>query len=321
MELAGDAGRDRRENMDCQQWEDVAVKHWTSPRLSLGVAHGRHAAYVAVIGLMGAGLLAGCAALKTVGLQEPTAKVKGVHLTSLSFEQLGLAVQVAVQNPNAVSLTLAGYDYELKLGDTPLLSGLQEQAVTVQRKSESLVEIPVTLRFAELFDRVQGLVHQDSTDLSLAANLWVDAPVLGRTKIPLKASHKVPVLKLPELSIEGVRAKMVSLTSAEIGLQVRVRNPNSLGFHIPQLSYALTLQDKVPANGVLQDLQLPAHGTANFTLPVTVDVVKVGQALFSALTSSQPLKYDLKADLKIGTGLDLLREASVHLSHRGQITP
>ncbi|MDZ7379951.1 MAG: LEA type 2 family protein, partial [candidate division KSB1 bacterium] len=227
----------------------------------------------------------------------------------------------AVQNPNAVSVSLAGYDYELKMGDVPLLSGLQEQAVAIQRKAESVVDIPVTLRFAELFEKLQTVAQQDSADLGLAANLWVDLPVLGRTKLPIKAHHRVPVLKLPALSIEGIRAKMVGLTSAEIGLQVRVHNPNSLGFNISRLSYALTLHDKVPANGLLQNLQLPAHGAAEFTLPVTVDVVKVGQALFSTLTSKQPLKYDLKADVVMGTGLDLLREASLHLTHSGQIAP
>ncbi|MDZ7272148.1 MAG: LEA type 2 family protein [candidate division KSB1 bacterium] len=283
--------------------------------------HSREAVRFAALTFLAGGLVGGCAALKTMGIKEPTATVRGVRLTSLSFDQVGLTVQVAVQNPNAVSVSLAGYDYELKMGDVPLLSGLQEQAVAIQRKAESVVDIPVTLRFAELFEKLQTVAQQDSADLGLAANLWVDLPVLGRTKLPIKAHHRVPVLKLPALSIEGIRAKMVGLTSAEIGLQVRVHNPNSLGFNISRLSYALTLHDKVPANGLLQNLQLPAHGAAEFTLPVTVDVVKVGQALFSTLTSKQPLKYDLKADVVMGTGLDLLREASLHLTHSGQITP
>jgi LEA14-like dessication related protein len=274
-----------------------------------------------MVALVASGLLSGCAALKTIGMKEPTATVRGVRLTSLSFEQLGLAVQVAVHNPNAVALTLAGYDYQLKLGGTPLFSGTQEQALTVQGQAESVVEVPVALRFAELFDTLQNLRAQDSTDLGVTANLWCDLPVLGRKKLPMNVSHRVPLLKLPALTVEGVSAKMVGLTSAEIGLRVRVRNPNSLGFNINQLSYALTLHDEVPANGVLQNLQLPAHGTADFTVPVTVDLVKVGQALFSGLTSKQPVKYDLKADLVMGSGLDLWRESALHLSHSGQITP
>ncbi|MBC7188045.1 MAG: LEA type 2 family protein [Calditrichaeota bacterium] len=296
-------------------YRDIAARFW------IANAWRAWAGRAGIAVLVTSGLLSGCAALKTIGVKEPTAAVKGVRLTSLSFEQLGLAVQVGVQNPNAVALTLAGYDYQLKLGGTPLFSGTQEQAVTVQRNAESVVEIPVALRFAELFDALQNLRTQDSTDLGVTANLWCDLPVLGRKKLPISVSHRVPLLKLPALTVEGLTAKMVGLTSAEIGLRVRVRNPNALGFNINQLSYALTLHDKVPANGVLQNLQLPAHGTADFTVPVTVDLVKVGQALFSALTSKQPVKYDLKADLVMGTGLDLLREAALHLSHSGQIAP
>ncbi len=267
------------------------------------------------------GLLAGCAALSKIGVREPTAAVRNVRLTSLSFEQLGLGVQVAVQNPNPVGITLAGYDYQLSIGATPLLSGVQEQTVAVQRNGESVVEIPVTLTFAQLFQTLQSLADQDSTELGIAANLWCDLPVLGRTKLPIKASRRVPLLRLPSLSVEAVRAKMVGLTSAEIGLQVRVRNPNPLGFNIGQLNYALTLHDKVPANGVLQNLQLPAHGTAEITVPVRVDLLQVGQALFSTLTSKQPLKFDLQADLVMGSGHELLREALLHLRHSGQIAP
>ncbi|MGQ9852789.1 MAG: LEA type 2 family protein, partial [Candidatus Oleimicrobiaceae bacterium] len=199
-----------------------------------------------------AGVVAGCAALSKIGVREPTAAVKNVRLTSLSFDQLGLGVQIGVQNPNPVAVTLAGYDYQLSLGATPLLSGVQEQAVTVQRNAESVVEIPVTLVFAELFQTLQSLAEQDSTELGIAANLWCDLPVFGRTKLPIKATRRVPLLKLPSLTVEAVGAKMAGLTSAEIGLQVCVRNPNALGFNITQLKYALTLHDKVPANGVLE---------------------------------------------------------------------
>ena len=292
-----------------------------SSRLASSGASGQRAYLVATLALGLGWLLSGCAALSKIGVREPTAAVRGVRLTALSFEQLSLGLQVAVQNPNPVAITLAGYDYELRLGDTPLLSGQQEQSATVQRKAETVVEIPVTLRFAELFQTLQNLRDRDSTDLAIAANLWCDLPVVGRTKLPLKTSHKVPLLKPPTLAVEGVRAKMVGLTSAEIGLQVGVRNPNSLGFNISQLKYALTLHDKIPANGGLENLQLPAHGSASITVPVRVDLLQVGQALFSAVTSKQPLKFSLEADLVLGTGLDLLREATLHLSHSGQITP
>lgn len=267
------------------------------------------------------GAVAGCAALSKIGVREPNAAVKNVRLTSLSFEQLGLGVQIAVQNPNPVAVTLAGYDYQLSLGDTPLLSGVQEQAVAVQRNAESVVEIPITLVFAELFQTLQSLADQDSTELGIAANLWCELPVLGRKKLPIKATRRAPLLKLPTLTVEAVRAKMVGLTSAEIGLQVRVRNPNALGFNITQLKYALMLHDKVPANGVLENLRLPAHGTADITVPVRVDLLQVGQALFSTLTSKQPLKFDLQADLVMASGDELLREALLQLRHSGHITP
>lgn len=231
------------------------MKEQAAFRLAPG-ARRRLPALVPALAATVVGLLAGCAALNKIGVREPTAAVKNVRLTSLSFEQLGLGVQIAVQNPNPVAVTLAGYDYQLSLGDTPLLSGVQKQAVTVQRNAESVVEIPVTLVFAKLFQTLQSLADQDSTELGIAANLWCDLPVLGLEKLPIKAIRRLPLLKLPTLTAEAGRAKMVGLTSAEIGLQVRVRNLNALGFNITQLKYALMLHDKVPANGngVLENL-------------------------------------------------------------------
>lgn len=73
--------------------------------------------------------------------------------------------------------------------------------------------------------------------------------------------------------------------------------------------------------GCSKTCRLPAHGRADITVPVRVDLLQVGQALFSTLTSKQPLKFDLQADLVIASGDELLREALLQLRHSGHITP
>ena len=60
-------------------------------------------------------ILLHCAALQEfVNIQKPTAKINTLRLTGMSLEELDLAFDVDIFNPNALSASLASFDYDFK---------------------------------------------------------------------------------------------------------------------------------------------------------------------------------------------------------------
>ncbi len=66
--------------------------------------------------------LSSCAQLtKHADAIKPTAKLAGMRLANINFEQVDLIFDLAVENKNPVALDLAGMDYDLKIANQSLV--------------------------------------------------------------------------------------------------------------------------------------------------------------------------------------------------------
>ena len=87
-----------------------------------------------------------CAALQEmVNIQKPRVTVNDVRLTGLNLQKIDLTFDVNIQNPNALSATLAGFDYDFQLGGSSFITGRQDKQLTIESMGQSKVEIPVSL--------------------------------------------------------------------------------------------------------------------------------------------------------------------------------
>ncbi|MDT8282501.1 MAG: LEA type 2 family protein, partial [Gammaproteobacteria bacterium] len=74
--------------------------------------------------------LIGCAELaRHTETIKPTATVTGTHLANINFDQADLVFDLAVENKNPVSLDLASLDYDFKLENQSVVSGVTAKAM------------------------------------------------------------------------------------------------------------------------------------------------------------------------------------------------
>lgn len=264
--------------------------------------------------------LAGCAELaKHAETIKPTAKLAGTHLVNINFEQADLVFDLAVDNRNPVAIKLAGLNYDLKVENQSLISGVAAQGVEIKPASTSTVQLPVTLRFDDLRKLPGELWQKDRFAYQLDTKLVVDLPVIGNYPIPLSSSGELPVPKLPDIKVKNVKIKNLSLMAAEVVAQVEIDNPNAFDLGFSDFNYQLNInQQKWGQGNVNSGNTIPQKGKGTIDIPMKLNIASMGQTAYQMLSGKQPLEYQLKGAITLDTGLDLLQNYRMPLNIGGK---
>ncbi|HEX4499437.1 MAG TPA: LEA type 2 family protein [Thermoanaerobaculia bacterium] len=140
--------------------------------------------------------LSGCVLNTLAHMESPTVNVTGVKLLGTSLAGADVLVQFQVENPNDVALTLDGITYKLHLNGEPLLDGQFDKQIQIAAGDRTAVELPVTIRFADLTRVIATLQGKKNPEYALDADLRFAVPVLGEVTVPVTQTGKVPVDRL-----------------------------------------------------------------------------------------------------------------------------
>lgn len=254
--------------------------------------------------------LIGCAELaKHADTIKPTAKVTGTRLANITFEQVDLVFDLAVENKNPITLDLAGLDYDLKIENQSLVSGVTAKAVKLQANSTSPVQLPVTLKFDDLKKLPGELWKKDKLAYDLQTKFNFNLPVIGNYAIPVSKQGELPVPKTPSIKIKDVKIKNLSFTNAELVAQVEVSNPNDFDLGLSNLNYQLNVNQQNWAQGKInKSSNIPKKGKGIVEIPVKLNLLDAGKSAYNALVNKAPVEYQLTGKTELDTGIELLRD-------------
>jgi LEA14-like dessication related protein len=119
----------------------------------------------------------------------------------------------------------------------------------------------------------------------------------------------------PRVSVRRVDIIGVSFTGLDAKLVLAVDNPNVLGIDLARLTYNLTVDNHAFVQGAGDHtLHVPAQGSGELQLPISIKFVELGQALASLFTKRQ-VPFSIATKLGFGTPIGVI---DVPLSHSGQ---
>jgi len=256
---------------------------------------------------------------KQVDNIKPTAKLTNTRLTNINFDKVDLVFDLAVENKSQVSIKLAGLDYDFKIDKQSLISGVTAQAIKVAARSTSTIQLPVTLKFADL-KKLQGEIwKQDNFNYQLDTVFNVDLPLIGKYPVPVSKKGTLPVPKIPKLKIKNVKIKKFNLTSAELVTQVEVNNPNNFDLGMSKFNYQLDINQKKWGQGnISQKSTIAKKGTGTINIPVKLDLMSIGKSTYNLLLNKSDLSYKLSGDVTLDTGIELLRDFKIPLDVKGK---
>ena len=264
--------------------------------------------------------LAGCAELtKYTETIKPTAKLTGTRLANINFEQADLVFDMAVENQNPVAINLAGLNYDLKIENQSLVSGVTAQGLEIKPASTSAVQLPVTLKFDDLRKLPGELQKKDSFSYQLDTEIIVDLPLIGHYAIPVTKRGELPVPKLPDMKIKDVQIKNLSFAAAELVALVEIVNPNAFELGFSDFNYQLKVNQQSWGQGSINESKsIAENGKATIEIPLKLNMLSMGQTAYKMLANKQPLEYQLKGGINLDTGIELLRNYNMPIDITGK---
>jgi len=265
-------------------------------------------------------VLTGCAELaKHAETIKPTAELTGASLAGINFEQADLVFDLAIDNRNPVDIDLAGLNYDFKIDNHSLLSGVAAQGLQIKAASVSEVQLPVTLKFDELKKLPGELWQKDRFAYQLDASFVVDLPIIGNYAIPVSKTGELPVPRLPEITIKGIEIKSLGLSAAELVARLEIDNPNAFDLAFSNLDYQLNVNQQQWGQGsIRQGGSIPQKGRGTIDIPVKLDLMSMGHTAYRMLSNRQPMDYRLKGGVTVDTGMELLRNYRLPLDVSGK---
>lgn len=265
----------------------------------------------------------GCSTLQDIAnsIQKPALSVEDVRVTDFNFRQMELTYDVKIENPNSVAVQMLGYDYELEINDHTLVQGDQPEEIKIEASGASTFQVPMTLNFSDIYNTVQSLANADDASYHFLSHLTFDLPLLGRTELPISKEGNIPLLKVPDISIEDFQVENLSFSSADLNLKLRFQNPNGFGLDINQLNYNLMINGNQWAEGTaLQNVHIKENGVTELTIPISLNLSQIGASAYRILTGAQQLDYQLKGVFSINAGHELLGETNFDFNRSGEVS-
>jgi LEA14-like dessication related protein len=266
-------------------------------------------------------LFLSCANLKKLAQNQlPKASVAKTRITGISFKGLEITFDIKIDNPNPIGINLAGFDYAIKLNNTRFLNGNLDKKATIKAKGNSLFPVPVAFTFDDLYATYQNLKNAKAANYTLDAGIKVDIPVLGITRIPVQTKGEFPIVRLPKISLNGLKLDQLNLSGADLTLSVDIDNPNTFGFDLNKLTYDFLIAGNSWAKGTTSKLNKVAAGKKQtVAIPVKVNFLEMGRSIYNMISGSQKLDYNINGNLNLSSDYKLLGNQTIDFEKSGKL--
>jgi LEA14-like dessication related protein len=251
---------------------------------------------------------------------KPTVRVKGVKLSDLDLNGMGLVFDMQVENPNPVKILLDHLDYDLKLLGRSFLKGEQSMGLSLAANGSSQVTLPVRMEFDKLLKMYGEINKQDELPYAVNLGLGFDVPLLGRIRMPVNYQGRIPLPKMPDIKLRRVEVEHLTLQKAGLMLELEVANPNQFALMLERLEYRLKLNGiDVGSGALLQSTRIAQQGRGSIQFPIAVNLSEAGSRLYNALIRGSRLRYEFAGSLDAASDHLMIGDVNIPLQKRGQV--
>ncbi len=243
-------------------------------------------AIIAVTIFSAAFIITGCAEFGDL-FQSPEARIESVELIRADFSSVSLQVNVEIDNPNSVGITLSAYDYRLAVSGQSVVDGRREDPVSLRADGKSIIPIPADVGFDELAAVGTSMITDDMIPVDIGLGLEITLPYMGTARLDITGGVEIPVLRPPIIRPVSLKVEKVNLTGAELILIMNVENPNGFALTINTAEGRLSVGGREwGVIGTENSAWIPSGETIVMNTRTRVDFAETGRSAWSLLTGS-----------------------------------
>lgn len=260
---------------------------------------------VSVVALLGLTILGftGCESAQNMFNQvdKPGFNVIGANVSDLSLQDVQLLFDVNVNNPYDVPLPLSDVHYRLSSGGKQIATGRAPLSGYVPAQGNKTVQVPVDLVFDDLAKAVRGV--KPGSVVPYNASLMFTADPTGYTPLKQEVSRagELPVPAVPEVALQSMRLKNLSLANVQAEVAMNMTNTNAFKVSLDQLGYSLALSGVKVAEAKLNEgISMEPGDTAELKFPLQFSPMALGTTVYRVLTGDSA-NYSISGQMKTQT--------------------
>lgn len=233
-------------------------------------------------------------------VSNPTAQVDSIEITGVSINGVEVTLNVEIDNPNPVGLTLDAYDYGLIVEEKDIVTGRREDSVALKANGKSILPIPIELNFDDLATVGSTLLNDDTVPVGAELGLEVAIPYIGTVRLDVSGTVEVPIIKPPTLLPSGIRVDSIGLNGATIIVLADIKNTNGYGMVISNLIGELTVAGNtwggIETN---ETIDVSAHGRESIAFSINLDFGEIGRSAWNLLRGNTKLDVSMTGDMDV----------------------
>jgi len=245
-----------------------------------------------------------CSSLGSI-VKAPDVKLKSVAFSSIDFNGLTLINNVEVKNNISINIPLPRIDWNLAVANNPFINGAINSGGSLQSRGTTEVQFPVSFTYADLIKVITSL-NDNNARYKIKMTAYIPVPGLGELSWPLEHEGKLPILRLPNVSVAAAPTVSFTYGSApgiptggKVEFALNVKNNSNIAVKINDLSYVLKINNtSLQKVGVVGNPTINSGATEkiNIQLPLALnDITAIG---VNALKGN--FKYSLTGNYKFG---------------------
>jgi len=214
---------------------------------------------------------------------EPTFSFRNVVLKDVSFAGLNLDTVWDLNNPNAVSISLASVDYALFIENKQVVAGAPQNGLQIAANGSSELHFPAAIKFQDVVAVVETFLTKDMASWRAEGSLGVSTPI-GVIKFPIAKEGQFEVPKLPAIVFGNPRVSNIGLQGATVEFPMTVTNKNTYALPIAGVTGTLAIAGSNV--GTLSTGNLGAmegKGAKQVSLPLTISFLGAAGAAINAV--------------------------------------
>jgi LEA14-like dessication related protein len=201
------------------------------------------------------------------------------------------------------------------------VKGQQDKGLEIAAKGESTVQLPITLTFANLYQAYSNLKDNDSANYEIKMGFAFDIPVMGDVRIPVSHKGMLPMVKIPNFNVHSLHLDKLSLTGADLKLQIAVDNPNAFSLNLAEMDYQFAVNGKSWVSGQAQNAaQLNQKSLGIIDIPISLNFLEMGQSVYQLLSGGNQLNYEFMGYFDVGSSLAQFQTATLPVEKQGTIS-
>ena len=126
-------------------------------------------------------------------IEPPKVHFQGLTVGRPTSQGWPLGVTLLLTNPNARTLNLKGYDYELWLEGKSVARGASDEAVNLPPGGQTVAQVPILVKMPALMEVLPGLLRPEPPPLNyqVAGGFRLGSLLGGLVRVPFNLQGKV----------------------------------------------------------------------------------------------------------------------------------